>query len=72
MPAAVKLAADYVDKHIGTKQPLYVIGYSMGAAQEVNYALDALQDNNLRQANAMVLISPAIGVTGVAALAIWQ
>jgi alpha-beta hydrolase superfamily lysophospholipase len=72
MAAAVKLAADHVDKHIGTQQPLYVIGYSMGAAQSVNYALDALLDKNFRQADAMVLISPAIGVSGVAALAVWQ
>jgi len=44
----------------------------MGAAQAVNYSLDALRNNKLRRADAMVLISPAIGVTAVAALAVWQ
>ncbi len=72
MAAAVKLAAKHVSGEIGAQQPLYLFGYSMGAAQAVNYALDALQDDNLRQADAMVLISPAIGVSGVAALAVWQ
>lgn len=72
MAAAVKLAAKHVSGEIGAQQPLYLFGYSMGAAQAVNYALDALQDENLRQADAMVLISPAIGVSGVAALAVWQ
>ncbi len=70
--AAVKLAADHVSRRIGPQRPLYLFGYSMGAAQAVNYALDALKDENLRQADALVLISPAIGVSGVAALAVWQ
>lgn len=72
MAAAVKLAADHVSRQIGAQQPLYMVGYSMGAAQAVNYSLDALQDKNLRQSDAMVLISPAIGVSGFAALAVWQ
>lgn len=72
MAAAVKLAMDHVNRQIGTQQALYILGYSMGAAQAVNYSLDALQDKSLRRADAMVLISPAIGVSGVAALAVWQ
>ena len=72
MAAAVKLAADHVNRQIGAQQALYILGYSMGAAQAVNYSLDALQDKNLRRVDAMVLISPAIGVSGVAALAVWQ
>ena len=44
----------------------------MGAAQAVNYSLDALQDKSLPRAESLVLISPAIGVSAVAALAIWQ
>ena len=44
----------------------------MGAALAVNYSLDAIKDKNLRPADALVLISPAIGVSAVAALAVWQ
>ncbi|NOQ87821.1 MAG: alpha/beta fold hydrolase [Gammaproteobacteria bacterium] len=72
MAAAVKLAANHVSEKVGPQQPLYLLGYSMGAAQAVNYSLDALLDKNLRRADAMVLISPAIGVSAIAALAVWQ
>jgi pimeloyl-ACP methyl ester carboxylesterase len=72
MAAAVKLAVHHVSEKVGSQQPLYLLGYSMGAAQAVNYSLDALQDKNLRRADAMVLISPAIGVSAIAALAVWQ
>ncbi len=72
MASAVKLAASHINKQIGLQKPMYMIGYSMGAAQAVNYSLTALQDKTLRQAEALVLISPAIGVSGVAALAVWQ
>ena len=71
MASAVKLAAEHVGKKVGDK-PMYIIGYSMGAAQAVNYSLDALQDETLRRADALVLISPAIGVSGIAGLAVWQ
>ena len=72
MAAAVKLAADHVSRQVGAERPMYMVGYSMGAAQAVNYSLDAVQDEKLRSVDAMVLISPAIGVSGVAALAVWQ
>ena len=72
MAAAVKLAVNHVDAQITSQQPLYLFGYSMGAAQAVNYSLDSLHNNKLRRADALVLISPAIGVSAVAALAVWQ
>ncbi|MEH6636039.1 MAG: alpha/beta fold hydrolase [Halioglobus sp.] len=72
MAAAVRLAARQVGAQVGVDKPMYMVGYSMGAAQAVNYSLSALQDDALRQADALVLISPAIGVSGVAALAVWQ
>lgn len=71
MAAAVKIAARHLSDKIGSR-PLHIIGYSMGAAQAVNYSLDALQDESLAKAESMVLISPAIGVSSVAAFAIWQ
>jgi len=71
MAAAVKIAARHLSDKIGSR-PLHIIGYSMGAAQAVNYSLDALQDESLAKAESLVLISPAIGVPSVAAFAIWQ
>lgn len=71
MAAAVKLATRHVSDQINSK-PLHIIGYSMGAAQAVNYSLDALLDEALPRAASLTLISPAIGVSGVAALAVWQ
>jgi esterase/lipase len=70
--AAVKLAIVHLNKQIGQSSGFHIIGYSMGAAQAVNYSLDALQDASLPRAKSLVLISPAIGVSSVAALAIWQ
>jgi esterase/lipase len=72
MADAVRLAAVQVSARVGGDKPMYMVGYSMGAAQAVNYSLSALQDDALRQADALVLISPAIGVSRVAALAVWQ
>ncbi len=72
MAAAVKLAAVHLGKQIGQSPEFHIIGYSMGAAQAVNYSLDALQDTSLPRAKSLVLISPAIGVSSSAALAIWQ
>ena len=71
MAAAVKIAVRHLSDKISSR-PLYIIGYSMGAAQAVNYSLDALQDKSLTKAESLVLISPAIGVSSVAAFAIWQ
>lgn len=72
MAAAVKLAANTVSQNIGAERSISIVGYSMGAAQAVNYSLIALQDRTLPQVNSLVLISPAIGVSKVASLAVWQ
>ena len=71
MAAAVRLAVRHVSRQIGN-QPLYIVGYSNGAALAVHYALAALRDESLPRADRLVLLSPAIGVTRVAALAVWQ
>lgn len=52
--------------------PLYIVGYSTGAALAVEYALSALVDDTLPEPAGLVLVSPAIGVTSLAALAVWQ
>lgn len=72
MAAAVELAAIHLSNQIGQSTEFNIIGYSMGAAQAVNYSLNALADTSLPRAKSLVLISPAIGVSSVAAFAIWQ
>ena len=49
--------------------PFYVGGYSTGATLVLNYALDSLEDTNLRRPDRVLLMSPAIELAHVAALA---
>jgi alpha-beta hydrolase superfamily lysophospholipase len=71
MAAAVRIGVHHLaDKVDG--RPLYIVGYSNGAALAVEYALSSLDDPDLPQVAGLGLISPAIGVSPVAALAVWQ
>jgi alpha-beta hydrolase superfamily lysophospholipase len=71
MAAAVRLAITYLrEKSAG--RPLYIVGYSNGGALAVQYALDALGDSSLPAVDGLVLISPEIGISKLAALAVWQ
>ncbi len=67
--AAVRLAARDVADRTGPGQPFYVGGYSTGATLTLTYALDALGDRTLRRPDRVLLMSPAIELTAVAALA---
>ncbi len=71
MAAAVRLAMEHLRGKVGDG-PLYIVGYSNGGALAVHYALSVLEDSTLPPANGLVLISPAIGVTPLAVLAVWQ
>ncbi|MCB1086568.1 MAG: alpha/beta fold hydrolase [Verrucomicrobiae bacterium] len=71
MDAAVRLAARHLSDSIDGK-PLYLIGYSNGGALSVHYALECLDDESLPAPSGIILISPAIGVTPMASLAVWQ
>ena len=71
MAASVRLAMRHLAQQ-NSNQPIYIIGYSNGAALAVNYALETLADKTLPGVERIVILSPAIGVTPVAALAIWQ
>lgn len=71
MAEAVKIAMRHVSGQ-AAGQPVYIVGYSNGAALAVNYALDAADDPSLPQVNKLVLLSPEIGLPKVAALAVWQ
>ena len=67
--AAVRLAARDVAARVGPGQPFYVGGYSSGGTLVLQYALDALHDASLRRPDRVLLVSPAIELTRVAALA---
>lgn len=71
MAAAVKLAVIHLHTKLGDK-PLYIIGYSNGGALALHYSLSTIEDATLPTIKKLVLISPEIGVTKMAALAIWQ
>ena len=70
--AAVRLAAKDLAGRAGPGGKLYMVGYSTGAALAVEYALARLQGEDLPPVEKLVLISPAIGVSPAAALAVWQ
>jgi alpha-beta hydrolase superfamily lysophospholipase len=67
--AAVRIAAKDVAARVAPGQPFYVGGYSSGGTLVLQYALDALQDHTLRRPDRVLLVSPAIELTRVAALA---
>jgi len=70
--AAVRLAARDLAQRAGGGRPLHIVGYSMGAALAVEYALARAQGEDLPAVARMVLLSPAIGVSPAAGLAVWQ
>ena len=71
MAAVVKLGMAHLARAVSDK-PIYIIGYSTGAALALDYALQAESDADLPAPTSMVLISPAIGVSPAAALAKWS
>ena len=71
MAAATQLAmADLASRH--PDAPLYVVGYSNGAALALNATLSALEDDTLPLPDRLVLLSPEIQVTALAKFAVWQ
>ena len=71
MAAAVRIAMQHLSDKLGNK-PLYIVGYSNGAALAIHYALTALEQDGLPRARRLVLLSPAVGITPMAAFAVWQ
>jgi len=71
MDAAMRLAVQHLAEK-ATGRPLYLVGYSTGAALAVNYALATLDETALPKVDRIAVLSPAIGVTPAAAFAVWQ
>ena len=70
--AATRIGAAHVCREIGRDRPFWIAGYSNGAALALGYAIDAVDEPDLRRPDRLVLFSPAIGVTRFAALAWWH
>ena len=71
MAAAVRIAARHVQDTVGDK-PFYLVGYSNGGALAVEYTLATLDDASLPRPSGVILLSAEIGVSGLAAFAVWQ
>jgi alpha-beta hydrolase superfamily lysophospholipase len=67
--AAMRIAAADVAKRAPLGGPFYVGGYSTGATLTLLYALESLREPSLRRPDRVLLISPAIELARVAALA---
>ena len=68
LAAATRLAMNHLANKMAGK-PVYIIGYSTGATLALEYTLDALEGKTSPVPAKLVLISPAIGVHSLAALA---
>lgn len=71
MAGAVELAMHHLKSQAGDA-PLYIVGYSNGGALAVQYTLKGLSEPTLPAVDGLVLLSPEIGITRLAALAVWQ
>jgi len=67
--AATRLAVREARRRIGPSKPLHIVGFSMGGALALKYALDALDDTTLVRPDRLFLISPMIGITSFARFA---
>jgi alpha-beta hydrolase superfamily lysophospholipase len=67
--AATRLAVREARRRVPPNAPLHLVGFSNGGALAMKYALEALTNPQLVQADRIVLISPMIGITRFARFA---
>jgi alpha-beta hydrolase superfamily lysophospholipase len=68
MAAAVRLAMMHLAAELGTR-PIHIIGYSTGGPLALDFALMAVERENMPVPASLVLVSPAIRVHAASALA---
>lgn len=69
--AAVNLATAHMKQELKDK-PLFVIGFSTGAALALNHELERISQEKKPDYAGMIFMSPAIGLAPIAAVARWQ
>lgn len=71
LAAAVNLATAHMKQELKGK-PLFVIGFSTGAAVALNHELELINQEKAPDYAGMIFMSPAIGLAPIAAAARWQ
>ncbi|MBT1445705.1 alpha/beta fold hydrolase [Shewanella sp. JM162201] len=71
LSASVTVAINHMKQRLGDR-PLYIIGFSTGAALALNHELERVAAGEASASSGMVFLSPAIGLAPVAAGARWQ
>jgi alpha-beta hydrolase superfamily lysophospholipase len=71
LAGAVSLATKHMKASLKGK-PLYVIGFSTGAALALNHELENIDQGKAADYQGLVMLSPAIGLAPIAAMAQWQ
>ncbi len=66
LDAAVRLAMRDLRATLGPRAPIYIVGYSNGAALAVRYSVSILEGEELPRPAGLVLISPAIAISPLA------
>jgi alpha-beta hydrolase superfamily lysophospholipase len=66
MQSVVRLAMRDLRARLGPEVPIFMVGYSNGAALAVDYALAVLEGDDAPRPAGLVLISPALGVSPLA------
>ncbi len=69
MQAAVRVAMRDLRRQMGPDRPIYMVGYSNGAALAVDYTVSVVDGADLPRPAGLVLLSPAIGIAKVAVVA---
>src|ERR1700730_4960886 len=60
--AATRLAVREVRRRIDPSSPVHLVGFSLGGALALKYALDAIGDKELKRPDRLALITPMIGI----------
>jgi alpha-beta hydrolase superfamily lysophospholipase len=70
MLAVTRMAMLDLRRQLPAGAPLYIVGYSNGAALAIHYSLDQIEaPDRLPRAEKLILISPAIGISPLAMIA---
>jgi len=69
MQAAVRMAMRDLRRQMGPDRPIYMVGYSNGAALAVDYSVAVTAGADLPRPAGLVLLSPAIGISPFAVVA---